>query len=209
MSDLNFLPSLGLKGLYRLKSPFDTQILPTTQYVCTGVQKLSASAANGDDPFETYYQSIGATQTDYDADVAVDAYLVTITSGEGEVYTFPNTALISLPIVDGVIYRNMAMVVSLGAVMDDADLDVLSNDIVQHVLRTTGISTSVYLSQIGPMTVVTQEQSDALEKARALKIEDSDSLILKLEKAEQDNQKLRDLIGQYEAYMKENISKLS
>jgi hypothetical protein len=209
MSDLNFLPSLGLKGLYRLKSPFDTQILPTTQYVCTGVQKLSASAANGDDPFETYYQSIGATQTDYDADISADAYLVTITSGEGEVFTFPNTALISLPIVDGVTYRNMAMVVSLGAVMDDADLDVLSNDIVSHVLKTTGIATSIYLSQIGPMTVVTQEQSDALERARALKIQDSDSLLLKHEKSEQDNARLRALISQYENFMKDNISKLT
>ena len=208
MSDLNFLPSLGLKGLYRLKSPFDTQILNTTQYECTGIKKLAASASAGEDPFGTYYQPVGATQLDYDTDIAADAYLVTITSGEGDEFTFPNTALVSLPIVDGVVYRNMTMVVSLGAIRDGDDLDSLSQDVIAHVLKTTGINTSVYFAQIGPMTVITQDQSTALEKARALKIEDSDSLLIKLKKAQDDNETLRALISKYEQFMLDNQAKL-
>lgn len=170
MADIQFLPSLGMSGIFTLKAPYNNLVLPTTQYQCTGIESLAGAVAANKDPFANYYEPNGATEVDFNADLKDNAYLITITSGIGEVVTFPSSALVSLPDADGVIYRNVAMTVSLSSISDDTDLTDLSSQVSDLVLNTLGVKSSVYLTQVGSMTVLTREQSTALESARQLNI---------------------------------------
>lgn len=159
-----------MTGTYELKTPYAQLVMATTEYTCVKLQSLSASVAAKEDPYTNVYLANGATQTDFDADIAAGAYLVTIQSGTGNLVVFPSTALVSVPNTDGKICRNLVMSVSLSVLPDGTDLTGLKQQIEDLVLNTLGVKSSIYVTQRGAVTVLNTAQVTALNAARQMNI---------------------------------------
>lgn len=206
MADIQFLPSLGMTGVFTLKTPFNNLVLPNTQYTCTAIESLAGAVAADKDPFATYYEPNGVTEVDFNADLKANVYLITITSGIGEVVVFPSSALVSLPNSDGVIYRNLVLSISLSSISDDTDISVLRSGIEDMILNTMGVKSSTYVTQVGSMTVLTREQSQALEAARQLNIQTRTSPLYDNMQKDLQIASLTQKVGELEAYIARHVS---
>lgn len=179
-TSLQFLPSIGMTGLWALKAPYGELVMATTQYTCVKVQSLGSAVNAGEDPLTNVYLISNATQADFDLDIASGAYLITIQSELGDLVVFPNSALISLPDTDGVLYRNLVMSVSLSAISDNTDLTTLQERVSDLVLNSIGVKSTVYITQVGGVSVLGSNQSAALETARQAHITDASSPLYQL-----------------------------
>lgn len=204
MSDLKFLPSIGMSGLYTLKAPYDLLIMSTIEYTCTSIESLQGSIARGEDPYTDVYEASGATQSDYDNDLAAGAYLITITSGDGDVVTFPSTALVKMPDTDGVRYRNLVLGISLSSLPDSLNLDGLRQDISDLVFNSVGVRSTTYTAQVGGITILTRDQHNAVEAARQANVTNLESPIYRVAKLERDNASLIQKVAELEAYIRQH-----
>lgn len=170
MADPVYLPSLGSAGLWTLNSPYNSLVLGTTQYRCIAVITVAGAVAAGQDPLNNVYIANGDSQATFETDLANDDFLITITSGPGDVVTFPRSALVGQPEADGVLYRNLMMGISLSAIPDDLDLTTLQSQISDLVLHTLGVQSSIYLAYVGGTTILSPAQAAALESARQARI---------------------------------------
>lgn len=206
MSDLQFLPSLGMTGTYTLKTPFNNLVLPTTQYTCTAIESLAGALAAGKDPFASYYEPNEVSEADFNADLKANVYLITIASGIGEVVVFPSSALVSLPNSDGVNYRNLVLSISLSSISDDMDVTVLQTTIEDMILNTMGVTSHTYVTQVGSMTVLTREQSQALEAARQLNIQTLTSPLYDNMQKDLQIAALTQKVGELESYIARHVA---
>lgn len=203
-SSIQFLPSIGMTGTYTLKSPFSGLIQVNTQYTCTAIESLSGYIARGNDAYTNIYEANGATETDYESDLEAGAYLVTITSGTGDVVVFPSTSLSTVPDSNGTVYRNQVLALSLSALPDGIDLSSLKTQISDLVLNTLGVSSTIYVASVGSSTVLTTEQSTALEAARAAKMQTHQSPLYRNSVLETQNAALLQKVSELEAYIKKH-----
>jgi len=176
MADPIYVPSLGATGLWTLNAPYNSLVLATTQYSCIAVTTVAGAVASGQDPLNTIYLANGDVKATFEQDLANGDYLVTITSGPGDLVTFPRSAMVGQPIADGVLYRNVFLGVSLSVIPDDLDLSSLQQQVSDLVLHNLGVKSSVYLAAVGGTTILSPTQAAALEAARQARIQSPESV---------------------------------
>lgn len=174
-TSIRFLPSIGMTGTFKLKAPFNQLVMENTQYRCTAIEAIDGLLAKDRSPFDEIYAEVGASESDYLADLEAGAYIVTITSGDGDVIEFPHNALTEMPDSSGIVYRSLVLSMSLSAIKDDFPLDVLTTELKNNILARFGIDSEVYITQVGGLTVLTEEQSESVEAARETRITSPDS----------------------------------
>ncbi len=203
---MNFLPSIGLSGLWTLKSPFDQLLSPTTVYECIAIESLDRVHLNNINPFEEYYEPIGAEEAEYQADLQAGAFIITIVSGDEESISFPSTALVRWPDTDGVVYRNLALTISLSALPDSFDLTNLEDEIKALVLSKTGTDNEVYITQVGGVTVLPREVSESIENVRLSRIDPENNLAAKNAELRQKLIDLTNKLNKLEAYVAQALT---
>lgn len=172
---LNFLPSLGMTGFYSLAAPYDKLISPSAQYSCEGVKSLASAGAEGQDPLNKVYLANGDTKANYERDLAAGVSLVTIRSEGGSLIVFPHTAMLKVPLANGVVYRNTVLAIPLGAVADLQDLTLLQSEIVQLIEQEFGLKSAAYITTVGAPCILTSTQHDSIKAARTARITQNES----------------------------------
>lgn len=137
-----FTPTLGLRGVYKLRQPFSNTITEAI-YTCTGINKLSLLVASGVDVFGLYYTPFGLTENDYDEDLEQDKSLITITSEGGSIAHFPVGYLESYPEMNGEVYQRYILQVGLPPTPRDFNFDLLLTSIQTLVQNHLGIDESI------------------------------------------------------------------
>lgn len=201
MSSINFLPSLGSTGRWTLTAPYSNLVLATARYECIAIVKLAGAVAQGLDPLTNVYKANNDVETSFNRDLDNDDYLVTIKSGPGDIVTFPRSAMTGLPDAGGVIYRNTMIGISLSSLPDTIDLTTMGAQLQALVLNTLGVRSSVYYTQIGSSTILTDEQSAALEAARETIITSPDSVMWRNAQLQEQNDALIDRLAMLEAFI--------
>lgn len=199
---LTFLPSLGMIGFYALAAPYDKLISPSAQYRCEGVTSLSAALANGQDPLNRIYLANGDTKANYQKDMAANVSLVTISSQTGSLVVFPSSALLQVPLADGVVYHNTILAVPLGAVAEGEDLTVLQNEVLELVDSKFGLRGATYITTVGASAVLKREQHETVQAARQARITDGESLIAKNNRLTNELAAALQKIQELEAYLR-------
>jgi hypothetical protein len=200
-NELKYLPSLGMSGFYTLASPYSNLISSTTKYTCSGVVSINGEIASGTDVLNSVYIVNGDTEANYNNDLKNGVSLITITSGTGDVVTFPNSALLSVPLANGVIYRNTVLGISLSAVPDSLDLSVLQNDISNLVYDSLGVRSTTFATTVGSATILTEAQDAKVTAARSAAINDNSNLLYQNRLLLQQNQALQTQLDSLKAYV--------
>ena len=166
MSETAYFPSLGVTGLWTLNAPYSNLVLATVQYKCIGTTSVAGAVAAGQDPLNTVYLANGDTQASFNADLANDDYLITITSGPDDIVVFPRSALATGPQTNGVIYQNTFMGISLSALPTTLDLSTLAEAVQALVLAQVGVHSEVTFATVGAPTILNSDQATAVEASR-------------------------------------------
>ena len=161
-----YSPSLNSTGTYNLASPYSSLISPTKLYTCTATQTIKGAVAAGIDVLNTVYLNNGDIETNYNTDLANNVMLITISSGNGDSITFPNSALLAVPNTTGVIYRNLVLSISLSALPDDFDTTGLQTEVSDLIHSLIGVKSKTYVSQIGGSTVFSSGADTAIRASR-------------------------------------------
>jgi hypothetical protein len=204
-----FLPSLGMKGRWTLNAPYNSLVMATTQYACLSINSVQGAVAQGQNPLKSVYLANGDTEASFNRDLANQDYLITISSGPGDVVTFPRSAMVGLPDSDGQIYRNVMLGISLSAIPDSLNLDSLKQQIQALVLARLGVNSTVYAAQIGATTVLTTEQTAALEAARQARITAPQSLQYQNDQLHAQNAALIEQVAILTAYIEQHFTSVS
>lgn len=202
---MNLIPPIGASGLYKLIAPYSTMINTNISYTCMAVRKLSDIIAMGKDPFKTYYEPYGLTDTQYESDLNSGVCIVSLQSSSGIWAYVPSSYIESYPQVNGVPYTSIALMVHLGALPDSLNLNYVVNTVKDVVTSVLGVAPEVQTVVTSPTSMISQDNHMAAEAARQQQIDSNTTTYSAAQQSSNENAQLRARITQLEAYILENM----
>jgi len=166
-----FIPTYGTAGIYQLKAPFDTLMVPQVSYACTALRKLSEITGGGGNPQEQFYTPYGLTDEDFARDASTNATIVTLEAAGYDAVQVPSTFILGHPEVGGVPYTALMLTIKLGALPNSQDLSVVKQKISDDVLELLGVDAVTQLVALSLPTLLTVDQAKIVESARQSKID--------------------------------------
>lgn len=165
-----YTPPFGLEGLYQLKAPFDTKLVPSLAYKCTAVRSVSDLTSSGVDVFAQIYQPENLTIDVYNADLAAGMVVVTLESSSSNVVYVPNTYIVGAPDLGGVPYKTIILGVMLSIMPENVDLSNIKAKIIADVADLIGVETDVKTIIGSGRLLLTKAVADATEATRQTRI---------------------------------------
>lgn len=157
-------PPLRARGVYKLLEPWT--IPADTIFECIAVRRFADFVESGQKIFETIYQPMGLLQSDFEADKAAGASIVTLVSPTLATIHVPDTYIEEFPNLGGVAYKHVILAVSLGPIPDALDLTFLKTQVAGTVSDVIGVTPTVELYAAPSTGVITDEEHEILETAR-------------------------------------------
>lgn len=165
-----FIPQLGVRGLYALLPPYNTLLLPNIGYTCVAIRRLSDIIAVGGDPFVDYYEPFGLDDAAYKADVEAGIAIVSLQADASNIARVPSSYISGFPNIGGVPYTTLALAINLGAVPDSLNLSAIKNKIAAVVLESVGIVSVVNTVAVSLPTLLNPTDAAVVEAARLARI---------------------------------------
>lgn len=180
MADM--LPMLGAKGIYKLKAPFDNDLLSNVMYTCIAIRNLRDITAKGGDPFTDYYANPHSIDSSvYNADVANGVSIISLQAEDNSIVDVPSSYLAAYPDAGGVPYRVMLLSINLGAIPDALDLSPIIQKITDDVKDIVGVQSTVRAVAASNTTLLDTATAQNTEAARQANITNSTTDFSKLQ----------------------------
>jgi len=195
------IPVIGSAGIFELRPPFNTIIEPNVRYTCQAVRRLSEYLANNETPYEDIYQASGLTEADYNLHLEENMYIVSLQSEKGQWIYLPATHVSSYPLVNGIPYRAMMVVVSLPPLPVDRDLDFLHLAFKNIVADSLGVNCKIKNVEASSVSLISKEKHDLVSSNRASMTQGLVTDRARYVKLSQDYQIALDKIQELETYI--------
>lgn len=157
-------PPIDATGTFTVTSPFT--LTANTLYTCRAIRSFQDLIADGVDIVATYYTPVGLTATDYQADLALNANIITLMATASPTVYIPDAWIASFPDMSNVAYSTMVLAVSLGPLPDSVDLTATQQAIQDSVSDLVGLTPTVTVFSVPSDSVMTQDQATTAETAR-------------------------------------------
>lgn len=206
------IPSLRASGKFIALAPFDKVVDPDVFYTVEAIRTIPEMQALKLDLFKLVWEPVGSTEPDYQTSVQTaisqNAAIISLTSrGRGPVY-LPSTFIKSFPLVDGVVYDHLALIVDLGACPPSMKGKVQNaiDHINNYVKMSFGIKDPTTTIGVVPTRgYVSKETANAWEKSRLLQIQEEPSDAVRLNTLQVENSQLKIYIQELEALVKAGV----
>lgn len=195
------LPTIGAKGIFRLKAPFDTKLLPNVSYECVAVRELIDVLSAGVDVYAKHYEPNGISEAEYQKHLQDDVCLISLRTDAGIWLFVPSTYILSFPGMSGVKYANLILGVPLGAIPDTLNLEIIKKKISDLVQGELGITSGIEEIVVSQIEVLSKEEHERLENARKTKVVTQPSDYTRIKTLEAENQVLTSKNGQLSQYI--------
>lgn len=205
----NAIPSLRAEGSFEAEVPFDSIVKKDVAYRVEAIRTIPEMQALNLDMYKLVFQPVGVPESDYQTVLtrAIDqqAAVIALTSRGNPVVYVLSTYFKSFPLVDGVQYEHLCLIVDLGAVPPSLKDRINSgiDHINAYVKSSLGIKdpkTSVGV--IPTSSWVSKEQSEIWENSRQLQITEEPSDTIRIEQLTRANQSQAAYILELEAALK-------
>lgn len=203
MADLKIIPILGSKGFYQFAAPFDKYSANPVEYTCQEVRRISGYLANNEDVKAEVYTANGIDSA-WEADVAENAYIVSLQATTGHWVILPYRYITSYPSVNGVVYRSLSLVVSLPSMPGEQDLSALLADMKDMVDARLGVSCKAAPVETSKPMMVPYDTHVATQIERQASIQANGTLSSQLVQEREANAALRQKVQELEAYILNN-----
>ena len=203
MSSL-IIPTIGSRGFYNLKAPFAALMVDTTPYTCQAIRRLGDYIAFNEDPLNNIYLPYGLTETDFQADLDENMYIVSLQSEQGQWLYVPASYLLSYPLQNGVPYQTYMIGVNLGAIPTSMDLTAIQTLISNLVYENLGIKPKMSPVSLSKPILVSSSDSEKIEQARLIRATQKMSDYGRYHQAQVQLQQALEKIQILEAWIKQN-----
>lgn len=185
-TDSNLIPSMRAAGRFEALAPFDRVVIPSTYYKVEALRTISEMQALKLNLYTLMFAPVGVLEADYSAILerarSSDAVVVTLTSRLSPPVYVLSTFFKSFPLVDGVAYERMCLVVDLGPLPPSLKdgLAQVEAHVKQYVLSTVGLDSTVSLGTIPTIGYTSAQDAQIFENTRRNKITNGDNDIAKI-----------------------------
>lgn len=163
---VNVIPSVGTKGIYVLKPPFDALMKPNTLYTLDADRTFSEIETFGQNIFTVYYNPFRLTEQDVARDRAAGERIITLMNPDNPPIYVPTSYVDRYPDLNYRPYNQYVAVLSFGPMADDT----LFEPVIQGLKNTTseflGVEPEVHIAFMPLSDAITPEQHANLEATR-------------------------------------------
>lgn len=194
-------PSVGMAGAFVCAPPFNNLINPQLRYECVAVEFLRGLVAEGQDPLEDIYikYSLGIGQ--YQTDLERDIKILTLQAASGDIFKIPNSFILSLPDPNGVRYSLVMLGISLSAIPESVDLELIKNEVKELIFNRIGVRSEVKEMVYGASTLLTQSEHASIEAARLNNITNNNSNLKRVQELTLTVERLTQRLQMLESYI--------
>ena len=185
-------PTVGSRGLWELKTPFQSYLPLNTTLECTAITNYGQLFSMGIDPYVTYYQKYNIPKEDYQKHSDDGGRIIFLRTDSGQVYSFPLHYLVSYPIGTGVNYCSIGIGLRLGALPLNTNVDPLIQKFEELADSMLGVNVQAETMALSEIMIVDNTSHDRLEKARKQKMKDYKSTLALLTEANESKKVLAD-----------------
>lgn len=164
---MKLIPTLGSKGTYVLKEPFNQSIRSNEIYECGAIRYFKDLENNGTNVFNIYYKPFNLDESDYKKDRDSGQVLITLLSPKYAPVYVPSSYIESFPSLDSKPYNQVILTASLGALPDDVILDDTINTMQDVLSDAIGVTVTVHTS-IMPLSDAVSPTEHATQEAARL-----------------------------------------
>jgi len=188
------IPSIGMTGVWTLKSPLESYLDDSIIYECKSIQYLKDMMDRKIDVYTDVYQILGLTQDDLDRDLSADVYIVTLL-GDGDIWTHIPTSYIAVfPNANGIAYKQVTIGIGLPGLPHDTDYDTVIAEMSEMFTNMLGVEANISIIPVGSQYLVTEEAHDALMLDRRSLMEFKYTHRARIAQLEEENRLLTNLI---------------
>lgn len=166
MSD-RYVPTVGNSGYFDLLPPFDVQINQGERYTVKSVRTISDYIANNEDIKTDLYIKENILN-DYESHLKDDIEIVSIQSERGHWLQIPSIYIKSYPIVNGIPYRAVSIVLPLQPIPTDTDLSTVLSKLSDVILSELGFSSIPTIVEASRVILVSTDKHASINLDRAL-----------------------------------------
>jgi len=199
------IPAINSEGMFIFSEPFNTLIPSDTEYKVVSVRNIEELVASGEDPFQTVYVSVNMTENDFLEDVKQDVPIVVFSTNGKELFYVPADRILTQPKKTGHTYVEEVMVIPLGTIPTDLNMEVALRNIKDVVKDTIGINSEIEIVKTSAVIQYSDEDHllfmSALENTKTVR----QSYKTMYEKLLVLYNKRGNLINKFETMFKNNI----
>jgi len=160
------IPTVGMSGYFDLREPFATLMAKNVRYTCQAVRRISDYIAANEDVKTDIYAKNQIPEDVYDADVARDAFILSLQAETGQWLYVPDHYNISFPSTNGIPYRTMAFAVQLPAMPANRDYTNVITDMQNLIRDTLGVDCVVNIVETSKITLVPSDKHENKQAER-------------------------------------------
>jgi hypothetical protein len=176
------LPPLGLKGTFKLNQPLDSILNPNIVYTVFGIESINKMLTDGIDVKTIIYINQGLSLEDYTVDLENNIPIVTLTTEAKQLFYIPSRFIANMPEATGVIYKQKAILINVGYLKDDLDIEFIKEDVNDLVSSMIGTKCESSIEDLSGGYLLSYEDSDVKEKDRIKNITNKITCNAKLSK---------------------------
>ena len=191
----SYIPFIGTKGRFKFKEPFNTVLVDNNIYTVESIRSFNNLLDTGIDIYETVYKPYGLTEEDFNRDLVDDnVVIVELMDEEEKYYTIPSNYIVSVPNINGVLYRDKMLVVDLGYLPDKYDFTEVKTNVKDLIKMLVGVDVEVNVIDASPTIMLTIDQHKTNEAERLSVIQNEDNVYVKLKKCEEKVEEASEII---------------
>lgn len=181
-----YTPAYRARGRFKLRPPF--AVSDSIDYTCIAIRSFAELYREGTNPYTTIYVPNGLSDGTVIDDVTFNfsreeirgINIITLADDQGRAYLVPDNYILSYPSSTTIVYREMILSCSLGALPENIDLSSAQEAVVTAVNNAFGITPTVASHSLATTTNPTYEQHLALEQARIASIKSDETAAAKI-----------------------------
>ena len=175
------IPPVGLEGTFLLKEPLDTLLNSNIVYKVYAIESIKKQEADGIVVKDIIYDRQGLLEADYEYDLENDIPIVTLITEAEQFFYIPARFIANMPEATGVYYKQKAIVLNVGFIKDDLDIDFVAEEASDLVRTLLGVEVDTVIQELSGNLLVSYEENDANEKIRLGNIKNKTTCRAKLE----------------------------
>lgn len=164
------VPPINLTGTFKLKVPLNNLINEKVTYTVDSIKSIPSLLGDMIDVETLVYLEQGLTSEDYNNDLKNDVPIVTLKSEGNALFNIPATYFSYMPQLNGKIFTNKALIINMGYIPDNIDLNFIKDELNDYILSITGITPDISIEEISGKLIVSYEEADTFESERLANI---------------------------------------
>lgn len=166
MANNNLVPSVGTKGRYVLKPPFDAAMVPNKLYKLDADRTFDEIDTFGTNIYTQFYLPYSIPESQVSADRTAGARIITLMTDAAPPLYVPTTFVQSYPDLNYKPYNQYTAVLSFGPMAEDTLFEPTIQAMKNTVSEFLGVEPEIHIAFTPLSDVITPEQHDALEATR-------------------------------------------